>query len=106
MKYVKIPKEIKVGGQILAVKMVERCDNNSLGETCLGAGYIEIPDKFNKDNTQSETSKHNTFYHELVHAILDTMAEKDLSGNERFVSCFAGFLADAMDKAYFQVEDD
>lgn len=105
MKYIKIPTQIKLGGQVLTIKNVERCDNNSLGETCVGAGYIEIPDKFNKDNTQCETSKHNTFYHELTHAILDTMGEKDLSGNERFVCCFSGFLADAMDKAYF-LEDE
>lgn len=105
MKYVKIPTQIKLGGQVLVIKNVERCDNNSLGETCLAAGYIEIPNKFNKDDTQCETSKHNTFYHELTHAILDTMGEKDLSGNEKFVSCFGGFLADAMDKAYF-LEDD
>lgn len=102
--YEKIPNRIKMGGQELAVKRVERCSDNSVGEMCLAAGYIEIADKFNKDNIQSESSKVNTFYHETVHAVLDMMGRFDLSKDEVFVCSFSGFLADAMDKAYFLEE--
>ena len=105
MKYVKIPAQIKLGGQTIEIRRVERCDDNAVGETSICEGKIEIADVFDKTRKQSETSKDNTFYHELTHAILETMGEKDLSGNEKFVSCFASFLADAMDKAYF-LEDD
>lgn len=101
MKYTKIPKSYKVGGQQIDIRYTERCDNNCFGETCVAAGYIEIADKFNKDLKQSETSKTNTFYHELTHTILDTMGRKDLSGDEVFVCSFAGFLTEAMTKAYF-----
>ena len=105
MKYENIPYKIKLGGQELEVKRVERVDNNSYGEMCLAAGYIEIGNKFNKDLDQSESSKINTFYHEVVHCILDTMGYRELSKDEKFVCCFAGFLTDAMDKAYFQIDE-
>ena len=104
--YKKIPNKIKIGGQVLQIIFVDRCDNNSVGEECLAAGYIEIANSFNKDNMQSETSKINSFYHEVIHAILDTMGYGELSKDEKFVCCFAGFLADAMENAYFLVCED
>lgn len=104
MTYKRIPDQVKLGGTVMTVRRVARCDSNSVGEMCLAAGYIEIADRFNKDDEQTESSKLNTFYHELVHAILDTMGEHDLSKNEKFVSCFAGFMTDAMDKAVFEVD--
>lgn len=97
----RIPNEFSVGGQRIKVRNVERCSDNTVGECCVAAGYVEIADKFNKDNTQSEDSKINTFYHELTHTILDTMGEKELSSNEKFVCCFSSFLAEAMQAAYF-----
>jgi hypothetical protein len=101
MNYIKIPKSYKVGGTTIEVKRVERCENNWVGSSLLAGGYIEIADKFNKDGTQSEDSKRNTFYHELTHTILDTMGESELSSNEKFVTCFAGFLTEAMEDAIF-----
>lgn len=106
MKYTKIPSKIHLGGQNIDVRDVERCDGNSVGVCHLCAGDIEIAQIFNKDARQSESSKVNTFYHELTHAILQTMGEHELSDNEKFVCCFAGFLTDAMDKAYFVEEDE
>lgn len=106
MEYKKIPSKISLGGQEAEIRNVERCDGNSIGECHLCAGYIEIAQIFNKDARQSESSKVNTFYHELTHAILQTMGEHELSDNEKFVCCFAGFLTDAMDKAYFVEEDE
>lgn len=105
MEYRKIPTKYEVGGQETEVRFVERCEDNAFGLCFLGAGYIEIADKVNKGDTQSATSKINTFYHELTHSILDTMGEKELSGNEKFVNCFAGFLTGAMKNAYF-LEDE
>jgi len=106
MKYVKIPTSFKVGGTKMEVRNVERCEDNAFGLCFLGAGYIEIADKVNKDDNQSAGSKVNTFYHELVHAILDTMGYKDLSGDEKFVNCFAGFLTEATENAVFIEEDE
>ncbi len=104
MEYKKIPSEYHVGGQLIEVRRVERCDNNTVGTSFLAGGYIEIADKCNKADTQSESCKVNTFYHELTHTILDTMGESELSGNEKFVSAFSSFLTEAMEKAYFEEE--
>ena len=49
-----------------------------------------------KDNKQNNNVKVNTFFHELTHAILDTMGEVELSGNEKFVCCFSSFLTEAI----------
>ena len=106
MNYTKIPSKYEVGGQEIEVRVVERCEGNAFGLCFLGAGYIEIADKVNKGDLQSATSKINTFYHELTHAILDTMGDKELSNNEKFVCCFAGFLTGAMKNAYFLEKDD
>lgn len=104
MKYTKRPKSYKVGGQLIEVREVERCDDNNVGTSFLAGGYIEIANKCNKDDTQSESCKVNTFYHELTHTILDTMGESELSGNEKFVSAFSSFLTEALEKAYFEEE--
>lgn len=105
MKYVKIPSSYNVGGQHIEVRMVERCDDNSIGTCCLAGGYIEIAGQFSKDGVQSDNSKENTFYHELTHSILRTMGETELNDNERFVCCFSSFLTEAMKDAYFKEDD-
>lgn len=99
--YVTIPSSYRVGGQELVVNHVDRCDGNVVGLCNLCEGRIEIAEFFNKDDRQSESSKRQTFWHEMTHSILDTMGEFNLSHNEKFVSCFSGFLADAMEKAVF-----
>lgn len=105
MKYEKIPKSYKVGGQLMEVHQVERCDNNNVGTSFLAGGYIELADKCNKCDSIPERMKVNTFFHELTHSILDTMGESELSANEKFVSCFSSFLTEAMEGAYFKIED-
>ena len=100
----RIPKEYRVGGQKIEVRMVNRCDSNCIGMEFLASGYIEIADYYNKDRVQSEDSKVNTFYHELVHTILGCMGKNELNENEEFVNTFAGFLTEAMTTAVYQVE--
>ena len=48
----------------------------------------------NTDGTQklSEGKLMDTFYHEKVHIILNTMNENELSKNEKFVDVFAKLL--------------
>ena len=106
MTYTKIPKSYKVGGQLMEVRQVERCDENDLGSCFLAGGYVEIADKCSKDDTQSESSKVNTFYHELTHSILKTMGNDELNNDEKFVCTFSSFLTEAMEKAYFQEEEE
>ena len=97
-----IPTEYYVGGQRMEVVVVERCPDNNFGNCFVGTGRIEIADIVNMDDRQSYTSKRNTFFHELTHSILDTMGRGDLSKDENFVSCFAGFLTEAMSTAEYE----
>ena len=100
----RIPSKITIGGHDIEIRNVIRCDNNALGECHLIEGYIEIADGFYKEQKQSESSKVNTFYHELTHCILQTMGEHELNDNEKFVCCFAGFLTEAMRNLKFEEE--
>ena len=89
-----IPEEYVVGGQLMKINHVDSLDGK-LGTCCLGAGFVRIANNFNGEK-QSETSKQNTFYHELTHTILDTMGRDDLSKDEIFVSSFSSFLLEAL----------
>lgn len=91
----KIPSSFNVGGQTMNVSLKDRLESDKLGECCVAEARIDIAKTFN-GKEQAFTSQLNTFYHELVHCILDTMGENDLSGNEKFVSCFSSFLCEAM----------
>ncbi len=101
MEMKNIPSKITIGGQDVEVKIVDRCNNANAGECSVFEGSIDIAVTINKDVKQSESSKVNTFYHELTHCILQTMGEHNLNEDEKFVCCFAGFLTDAMKNARF-----
>lgn len=92
----RIPKSLTVGGQDIEVKQVEICEESDLGNIILGQGEIQIANNVSRNIPQSETSKLNTFYHELTHAILRTMGEYELNSNEKFVCTFSGFLTEAI----------
>lgn len=92
----KIPKSLTVGGQDIEVNLVELCEESDLGNIILGQGEIQIANNVSRNIPQSETSKLNTFYHELTHAILRTMGEYELNSNEKFVCTFSGFLTEAI----------
>ena len=88
-----IPNIIRIGGQDISVVSKERLDNNDLGTICIAEGVLQIADNFN-NSMQCQGSKINTFIHEVVHGVLDTMGEFELSKNEKFVSTFAALLID------------
>lgn len=90
-----IPNKLKVGGQDLNVVFTNTINGDKMGECCLWNGKIQISEIY-KGEPQSDSSQFNTFYHELIHAILDTMGEYELSANKRFVCSFAGFLSEAI----------
>lgn len=91
----KLPKQYTVGGQHMDIQQVDQIGDGLLGQCSLAEGWIKIANKFGSRN-QSETSKTNTMYHEIVHSILDTMGEKELSANEKFVCTFSGFLTEVL----------
>lgn len=90
-----IPTKFNVGGQEINVRIKDTIPNDRLGECTLWNGDISIANIY-KGIEQSPSSKLNTFYHELTHAILDTMGEYELSANERFITSFASFLTEAI----------
>ena len=92
-----IPSKIRIGGQDISVVNEERLDENELGAICLAKGVLKIADKFN-NSKQCESSKINTFIHEVVHGVLDTMGEFELSENEKFVSAFSSLLIDSIEE--------
>ena len=92
-----IPSKIRIGGQDISVVNEDRLDGNELGTICLAMGVLNIADNFN-NSKQCESSKINTFIHEVVHGVLDTMGEFDLSKNEKFVCTFSSFLVDTIEE--------
>ena len=92
-----IPSKIRIGGQDISVVSKERLDDNSLGTICMAEGILQIADNFN-NSTQCQSSKINTFIHEVVHGVLDTMGECELSKNEKFVCTFASLLVDPIEE--------
>lgn len=102
-----IPDKIRIGGQDIRIVKEERLDDNKLGTICVAEGVLRIADNFN-NLKQCESSKINTFIHEIVHGILDTMGESELSGNEKFVCTFSSLLIDTIEeivKANKKVQD-
>ena len=100
----KLPNKFTVGGQEIEVRIVDSIDGSKLGTCSVPEGAVRIAKTFN-GREQSESSKLNTFCHELTHSILDTMGEHELSANERFVCSFSGFLAEAMKSFSYDEKD-
>lgn len=92
-----IPNKIRIGGQDISVVNKEHLDDNRLGTICLAEGVLQIADKFS-NHKQSESSKINTFIHEIVHGIFDTMGVSELSKNEKFVRTFVSLLIDPIEE--------
>ena len=71
----------------------------------MAEGILRIADNFNNCQ-QCESSKFNTFIHEIVHelsheivhGILDIMGENELSENEKFVCTFSSLLIDPIEE--------
>lgn len=91
----KIPSKVRIGGQVLEVMFPKEIEGGKLGQCCVAAGHIKIAETFN-GREQSESSKHNTLWHEVTHAILDTMGRGDLNADESFVCCFSSFLSECI----------
>lgn len=64
---------------------------------------IVLQDKALGDQLSDDRIK-DCFYHEKVHAILDSMRERELSENERFVDVFAKLLRQSDETAEYDSE--
>jgi hypothetical protein len=75
-------------------------DHQKYGESDYSQSKITLSftDKLNE---LSEGKILDTFYHEKVHMILDTMMERELSSNEKFVDQFAKLLRQSDETSQF-----
>lgn len=90
---VTIPKSFTLGGtEWKIVWDNEGCnDKGNYGHCSYCTSTITLSTTYGlKDLSKDKIEQ--TFYHELVHAILDTMGEHDLSDNEKLVNTFSVFL--------------
>lgn len=101
----RFPSAYYVGGQRIEVSFVEHLPNDNLGTSSVCCGEIKIANKVNEGRDQSPSSKFNTFWHEVVHTILDTMQENELSANEKFVGVFSSMLCEVMNSSEFGYDE-
>lgn len=80
---------------MVKILALDRLDNNNLGNICVAEDVLKIANNFD-NKKQCEASKINTFIHEVVHGVLDTMGESELSKNEKFVCTFSSLLVDTI----------
>lgn len=100
----KIPKKFTLFGTTVNVVFEnERMnDKKQYGESDYSQSKITLSTTVGVDKL-SEGKIMDTFYHEKVHMILDTMNEKDLSCNEKFVDVFAKLLRQSDITAEYEV---
>ena len=86
---------------MIEVSLPEKIEDSKLGKCLVANGYIQIAQTFDGIE-QTQSSRENTFWHEVIHSILDTMGRGELSRDEQFVCCFAGFMTEC----YRSMEED
>lgn len=91
---VTLPKKIKIGDKWFAVEPKEHVSDGAMGRIRYSEKRIEVSTSFPPAEVR------NTFWHEVVHGILNDMGSS-LCDNERFVTSFANKLSDAIDSAKF-----
>ena len=92
----RFPSAYYVGGQRIEVNFVDYLPNDNLGTSSVCCGELKISNKVHEGRDQTPSSKFNTFWHEVVHTILDTMQENELSANEKFVGVFSSMLCEVL----------
>lgn len=85
-----IPSQFKLNGKVVRIIIDDDycMDNGMVGEADFTEKVITLCDKYcGKKIKKSE--KEQTYFHELVHMILDSMARHNLKYNEEFVEEFS-----------------
>lgn len=102
MKHLTLPKKIKVGDKWYSVDVAETMrDRLMAGEVHYAKRTITLARKSYHGVPLRLSALHETFWHELVHAILESMDETALNNNETFVEEFSSRLAKAIQSARF-----
>jgi hypothetical protein len=99
-----LPRRIRIGKNQYTIDIVETMLNSGgMARVFYDKRQIQIAKKSNKTGRRyARNEMHDSFWHELVHAILFDMDEHKLNGNEKFVTEFAHRLSEAIDSARFE----
>lgn len=98
-----IPKRLRIGNKDYSIEVVEAMlDKRLAGEVNYHERLIQVGMRNGRTGRLFDPSfVQDTFWHELVHAILDDMDEDTLNRDEKFVTEFASRLARAIRTARF-----
>ena len=94
----KIPKEITVGKTTYTVRRSSKGSNLGYIDYQTNIIYVATQDAYGNKLESEEV--HDTFWHELTHAVLHDM-NHPLRDDEKFVGKFANRLSCAVDSAQF-----
>lgn len=88
-----IPKSFELGGTVYDVEIIpgSKLGSNACAQIQYAASKVVIADESNGIKC-SDDFMTASFYHELVHGILETMGKRELSEDESFVEGFANLL--------------
>ena len=98
-----IPKTIRVGKKRYSIEVVEALlQRRVMGTIDHDKQLIQIGRRSNyTGRAYTKAMMTDTFWHELVHAILNDMGEDSLNKDEKFVTAFANRLTQAIQSARF-----
>ena len=86
-----IPKKFSLGGIEFTVEHGDVLSEGNLGHTKFYDSSIVVRTHYD-GHPICKQQQEQTFYHELVHAILMVMNEMELNANEQFVDVFGQLL--------------
>ena len=102
MKQLTLPKKLKVGENWYSVDVAETMKERMfMGEVHYGKRTITLARKSYHGIPLKLSALHETFWHELTHAILESMGRTQLNNDENFVEEFSSRLAKAIQSARF-----
>ena len=102
MKQLTLPKKIQIGDKWYSVDVVESMKERAMmGEVQYGKRTITLARRSYHGVPLKLSALHETFWHELTHAILENMDRTDLNNDETFVEEFSNRLARAIQSARF-----
>lgn len=99
-----LPRKIRVGRKMYTIDILETMlQDGDMARVYYDRNRIEVGKKSGVTGRRySRKEMNDSFWHELVHAILYDMDEHRLNRNERFVTEFAHRLSEAIDSARFE----
>ena len=98
-----LPSSVRVGGRRYSIDVIETMLNKGeMARIEYAAGKIKVGRRSNVTGKRySQAELKESFFHELVHAILYDMNEHRLNKNEEFVTEFAKRLSKAISSRRF-----